>query len=151
MGNRAVIFFEKDIDVTNLNEKYAGVYLHWNGGPDSVYIFLEYLKSKNVRWNDSAYAMARFVQVVANMFGGTLSVGVDTLTFKNAISMGSDNGIYCVDWSGPDYKVTRYKYPNLKASEEATLEEKNSVFRNTERVRGFTAELSRLNDSFFSM
>ena len=40
MGNRAV--------VTNKNQD-IGIYLHWNGGPESVCAFLTYAKALGVR------------------------------------------------------------------------------------------------------
>lgn len=85
MGNRAII--------TDKSGK-VGVYLHWNGGRDSVEGFLEYCKRKGCRGfgSDSSYAMARLVQVVSNFFGGTSSVGVTTYTEGC-----EDNGVYVVD------------------------------------------------------
>ncbi len=87
MGNRAII--------TDKSGK-IGVYLHWNGGRDSVEGFLEYCKRKGCRGfgSDSSYAMARLVQVVSNFFGGTTSVGITTYTEGC-----EDNGVYVVeDW-----------------------------------------------------
>ena len=48
MGNRAVI--TKDRDLYGI-----GVYLHWNGGRDSVEAFLAYCDLKRYRGNDSEY------------------------------------------------------------------------------------------------
>ena len=60
MGNRAIVKPEgKDI----------GVYLHWNGGIDSVTAFLKYCELKEHRGFDDSYGMARFCQVVGNLFG----------------------------------------------------------------------------------
>ena len=39
MGNRAIITTKKDFDNNGI-----GVYLHWNGGRDSVQAFLTYCK-----------------------------------------------------------------------------------------------------------
>ena len=87
MGNRALIKFDG---------QDAGVYLHWNGGRDSVEAFLEYCKLRNFRCDD--YGIARFCQVVGNFFGGTLSIGV-TANIKNEDANWIDNGIYIVkDW-----------------------------------------------------
>ena len=44
MGNRAVITTEK-----NFENNGVGVYLHWNGGYDSVSAFLKYC---GVWWNE---------------------------------------------------------------------------------------------------
>jgi len=89
MGNRAVIATEK---------KDIGIYLHWNGGRDSVEAFLEYCRLKGYRTpeNDS-YGWSRLAQVIGNFFGGTTSVGIglyDTLDTDNF-----DNGVYIIrDW-----------------------------------------------------
>ena len=87
MGNRALIKFDG---------QDAGVYLHWNGGRDSVEAFLEYCKLRNFRCDD--YGVARFCQVVGNFFGGSLSLGVTT-NIKDEDAEWMDNGIYIVkDW-----------------------------------------------------
>lgn len=67
MGNRAVIQFGPDPDA-------LGIYLHWNGGPESVNAFLDYAKEVGLRVDD--YGVARLAQVIGNYFGGILSVGV---------------------------------------------------------------------------
>ena len=68
MGNRATVFFTDDGKAIE-----AGIYLHWNGGAESVYTFLDYAKSKGVR-TDAVYCMARMCQIIGNYFGGTLSL-----------------------------------------------------------------------------
>ena len=86
MGNRAII--------TDSNKEMA-VYLHWNGGRDSVEPFLAYCKARDFR-RDS-YGLARFCQVVGNYFGGGKSIGV--LAYPGdaeAITMADDNGVYVV-------------------------------------------------------
>ena len=91
MGNRAVI---KPVG------KNIGVYLHWNGGIDSVTAFLKYCELKGFRSFDDAYGMARFCQVVGNFFGGGLSVGIETdVSISKEYAEWLDNGIYVVkDW-----------------------------------------------------
>lgn len=87
MGNRAII--------TDTTRK-VGVYLHWNGGRDSVEPFLEYCKRKKYRGfgSDTSYGMARLIQVIGNFFGGTTSLGVTTCCKGY-----EDNGLYVVkDW-----------------------------------------------------
>ena len=95
MGNRAVI---------TTPDMLCGVYLHWNGGRDSVEGFLTYCRLAGHRdpTEDGTYALARLVQVVGNFFGGSLSVGVgpyDTLDCDNG-----DNGVYVV---GQDWRIVR--------------------------------------------
>lgn len=70
MGNRAVITASKDKDIQNSND--IGVYLHWNGGRDSVEAFLTYCKLRKFRAPDKDnYGWARLCQVISNFFGGT--------------------------------------------------------------------------------
>ncbi len=89
MGNRAIV---KPVN------KNIGVYLHWNGGIDSVTAFLKYCELKRFRAFDDAYGMARFCQVVGNFFGGGLSLGIEEYvgeTYRDADCL--DNGIYVVE------------------------------------------------------
>lgn len=86
MGNRAFIKFQ------GLN---TGIYLHWNGGRDSVEPFLEYCRLKGYRPDD--YGVARMCQVIGNFFGGWLSLGVmSTKGMSNADLDTGDNGVYIV-------------------------------------------------------
>lgn len=119
MGNRAVVTFANMADVeqylakdsvddgrgvsgfVGANPHKVGVYLHWNGGKDSITAFCEACRQLGFRGPVSdCYGVARFVQVVANFFGGTdgLSVGVDTLEHLDCDNY--DNGVYIVndDW-----------------------------------------------------
>ena len=86
MGNRAVITTE---------DRKIGVYLHWNGGRDSVEGFLKYCKDKGHRPPENdCYGWARLCQVIGNFFGGTTSIGINTLDkldFDNR-----DNGLYII-------------------------------------------------------
>lgn len=89
MGNRAVITTE---------EKKLGIYLHWNGGRDSVNAFLTYCDLRGFRApEDDNYGWARLCQVIGNFFGGDLSVGIDTLDCLDCKNW--DNGVYIIkDW-----------------------------------------------------
>lgn len=93
MGNRAIV---KPVG------KNVGVYLHWNGGVESVVAFLEYCKLKGYRdfggqYSDG-YGIARFAQVVGNFFGGGLSVGIETdVNETEEAAEWMDNGIYIID------------------------------------------------------
>lgn len=86
MGNRAVI---------TTKDKQMGVYLHWNGGRDSVEAFLDYCDLQGFRSPDcDTYGWARLCQVIGNFFGGGLSVGIglyDQLDTDNG-----DNGVYII-------------------------------------------------------
>ena len=98
MGNRAVI---------TDTSKQIGVYLHWNGGYDSVSAFCEYARLKNIPApsDDCDYAWARFCQIVGNFFGGTGSLGVGL--YKHMDKDNGDNGVYIV---GADWKIVKREY-----------------------------------------
>lgn len=94
MGNRAAI-------TAHVGASAPGIYLHWNGGIESVLAFLEAAKQLGVRdASDPDYMMGRLGQVIANYFSGTLSFG-----FGVAKQMDySDNGIYVI---GEKFKITK--------------------------------------------
>ena len=86
MGNRAVIA---------TSEKSIGVYVHWNGGRDSVEAFLLYCKLKGYRPPETDnYGWARLCQVIGNFFGGETSVGVDRYVRLDTNNW--DNGVYII-------------------------------------------------------
>lgn len=69
MGNRAVI---------TTPDKDLALYLHWNGGRDTVEPLLKYCELQGYRPPSSdSYGWARMAQVVGNFFGGSLSLGID--------------------------------------------------------------------------
>lgn len=105
MGNRALITGEGIF----YNGKGMALYLHWNGGMDSVKPLLDYCKMKGYRGfgEDDSYAMARLAQVACNFMGGTLSVGVDVWDFTK--DPWCDNGIYVV--KGWDIVERKYFEP----------------------------------------
>ena len=87
MGNRAVI---------TTKEKKIGVYLHWNGGRDSVTAFLTYCKMKEYRTPESDnYGWARLCQVIGNFFGGSCSIGIDEYDVLDTDN--GDNGVYIIE------------------------------------------------------
>ena len=92
MGNRAVITTQEYIT----NPDAIGVYLHWNGGRDSVEAFLLYCKAKGYRPPDEdCYGWARLCQVVGNYFGGGLSLGIDACARLDCDNW--DNGVYIIE------------------------------------------------------
>lgn len=95
-GNRAVIT-TKDMNI--------GIYLHRNGGRDSVEAFLTYCKLKGyIPPEQDNYGWARLCQVIANFFGnGGLSVGIDRLEYLDYNN--GDNGMYIIEkWNIVDRK-----------------------------------------------
>lgn len=89
MGNRAIITTKK---------RDLGVYLHWNGGRDSVGAFLEYCELRGFRAPDGdTYGWARLCQVICNYMGAEgLSVGISRYEGDARMDPG-DNGIYVIE------------------------------------------------------
>lgn len=91
MGNRAVITSRDDFDNNGV-----GIYLHWNGGRDSVEAFLAYCELKGYREPDkNCYGWARLCQVIGNYFGGTTSIGIDAIDRLDCDNW--DNGVYIIE------------------------------------------------------
>ena len=101
MGNRAVIVSKNSVIEINgrkaINPYAIGVYLHWNGGRDSVEGFLAYCDIQGYRMPsaDRSYGFARLTQTIANYFDSGLSVGVDLA--MNLDCDNWDNGVYIID------------------------------------------------------
>lgn len=113
MGNRAVI-------TTNQNLNETGIYLHWNGGRDSVEAFLAYCKLKGYRTpEDDSYGWAYLTGVITNFFGDGLSCGVDSC--KNLDCDNWDNGVYIIK----DWLIVGRKY--FKGSEQYAYDLKETL------------------------
>ncbi len=114
MGNRATIIF------TDGKKSFSpAVYLHWSGGPESVYAFLAELDRRKVR-ADQEYECARFIQLVGEFFDqdkiGSLSLGVtngpksdDLEELARVPTDKGDNGIYLVNRTNGPMTVRRFK------------------------------------------
>ena len=99
MGNRAVI---------TTRSKQLGVYLHWNGGRDSIEAFLKYCELHSFSSPEKdIYGWARLCQVIGNFFGGSVSLGIGdyhTLDTDNY-----DNGVYIIEnWQIVGREFKRY-------------------------------------------
>lgn len=103
MGNRAVIALESMPEV--------GIYVHWNGGLESVLAFLEATKQRGARspGADGPYAFGRLAQTTADFFhrsdGELISFGVGPLDRIDCDN--HDNGLY---WIGNDWTISRREY-----------------------------------------
>ena len=99
MGNRAIIQTRESYENDGI-----GIYLHWNGGRDSVEAFLKYCELKGYRPPDQDhYGWARLCQVIGNFFGGTLSLGITN--FGKDAGEWQDNGTYIIEgWEIVDRK-----------------------------------------------
>lgn len=103
MGNRAVITTSKSTDIKNSTD--IGIYLHWNGGRDSVQAFLKYCELKGYRSPEKDnYGWARLCQVIGNFFGGELCIGIDSCCSLDCDNW--DNGVYIIK----DWKIVGRKY-----------------------------------------
>lgn len=123
MGNRAVI---------TTPDKGLALYLHWNGGRDTVEPLLKYCELQGYRPpSTDSYGWARMAQVVGNFFGGSLSVGIEQ--FSRLGDQG-DNGVYIIDgWEivdriennyDEDYNVTGWKvFPESREQREYDFDE----------------------------
>ena len=103
MGNRAAITASKSRDVAKANDN--GIYLHWNGGRDSVEAFLKYCELKRYRNpSEDNYGWARLCQVIANYFGGETGIGIDNCCHLDCDN--GDNGVYIIE----GWKIVGRKY-----------------------------------------
>lgn len=124
MGNRAFIGFENNP---------INVYVHWNGGVESVKAFCDVAKARGFAdpTSDADYAMARLIGLIHEFFGVTDSNSLGVCTFssaeeeKDAITY-ADNGKYII---GKDWQIIRhyqYSYDDQKLVELATTLENSS-------------------------
>lgn len=114
MGNRAVITTK-----ANFENNGIGIYLHWNGGRDSVEAFLRYCELRNFRSPETdCYGWARLTQVIANFFGmDGLSVGIDTVDRLDCDNF--DNGVYFIE----NWKIVGREYHSGEEQQEYGLNE----------------------------
>lgn len=124
MGNRAVI--------TTRNKK-LGVYLHWNGGRDSIEAFIKYCALKGYRCPEKDnYGWARLCQVIGNFFGGNCSVGIDL--YEKLDTDNGDNGVYIIEnWEIVDREFAPY-YEQQTYSLLEMLEEINTKMPKDEQI-----------------
>ena len=101
MGNRAVIAFKSKHQE---KDQSPAIYLHWNGGRDSVEAFLLAGQRLGVRGGDPSYCIARLTQIIGNYLGGTLSLGVGC--YGNFGDQG-DNGVYWIN----NWKIVERELP----------------------------------------
>lgn len=145
MGNRAAITNKFGAENP---EKGIGVYLHWNGGLDSVETFCKYCKLKGVRGVDSdpQYGFARLIQVIGNFFGGTTSIGVDVVA--NLDCDNYDNGVYVID---DDWEIVERLYMHAEEQRHHDMNEMlkhiDSKMPEDDRIGGiFDAKIKNTKD-----
>ena len=144
MGNRAHVIFEADGRIS------PAIYLHWNGGPESVYPFLDELDRRRVR-GDTNYSAARFAHIVGDFFDqdkvDAYSLGICngpkeiTPEALRPYDHG-DNGVYVVSRDNGKRKVRRFRrvlqtpdvagrgvYEMREASTEAVERERQEAYK----------------------
>ncbi len=131
MGNRAIVIFT---DVSG-REIGPAVYLHWNGGPESIYAFLDELDRRRVR-TDVDYTSARFIHLVGDYFDGADSAGSQSLGVTSGPPQideqvlsrydHCDNGVYIIARRGQGAKVRRFTYLGELTPEQVAAEEQEA-------------------------
>ena len=102
MGNRAVITTEQGWASKANN---LGIYLHWNGGRDSVEAFLTYCKMQGYRPPEyDNYGWASLAAVITNFFEADgMNIGIDIVSRLDYDNW--DNGVYIIkSWNITDRK-----------------------------------------------
>ncbi|MDI3492001.1 MAG: hypothetical protein PWP11_3278 [Thauera sp.] len=129
MGNRATI------TIAPFDKKNACIYVHWNGGRESVEAFCKAAHDLGYRSpeSDPAYALARLTGLIATCFGidDDTSIGVGTV--DELIDAGDDNGCYVIggrwhvverrDCGGQVFKDTFVTDDDVSAAAASIVEE----------------------------
>ena len=100
MGNRAVITTRE-----NFENNGVGIYIHWNGGRESVDAFLKYCELQGyIPPEQDCYGWASLAKVISNFFGGGESIGIDQVSNLDCDNF--DNGVYIIE----NWKVVDRRY-----------------------------------------
>ena len=118
MGNRAVIHFQ---------DSNVGMYVHWNGGRDTIEPMLEVAKEYKLYSGD--YGLARLAQMFGNFMGGTLSVGIDSIDRLDCDN--NDNGVYVID---SKFNIVDRQYMLGEEKSNYDPEEVKQAFRDTNDI-----------------
>ena len=96
MGNRATI------TTAPFNEDSACIYLHWNGGRESVEAFCAAAKELGYRspGSDETYALARLTGLICTFFDLESDTSIGIGTVRDLLGAGDDNGCFVLggDW-----------------------------------------------------
>jgi len=89
MGNRAIITLEN-----RMGEQHpVAIYVHWNGGLESVLAFIKYTWDNFERGRDDVFTFhARLCQVIGNFFEDGMSLYGHPLDKADNCAEGCDNG-----------------------------------------------------------
>ena len=118
MGNRAVIHFQ---------DSNVGMYVHWNGGRDTIEPMLEVAKEYKLYSGD--YGLARLAQMFGNFVGGTLSMGIDELERLDCDN--NNNGVYIID---SNFNIVDRQYMLGEEKSNYDPEEVKQAFRDTNDI-----------------
>tara|TARA_B100000029_G_scaffold499137_1_gene569085 strand:- start:885 stop:1307 length:423 start_codon:yes stop_codon:yes gene_type:complete len=105
MGNRAVISFQ-DSSENTLDTSQVGIYLHWNGGLESIEGFCKAATDLNIS------EPARFIQMLGNWFGGNQSLYVDVISRLDYDNY--DNGTYVLSKASGEWKVVKRFFVDIE-------------------------------------
>lgn len=96
MGNRATI------TTAPFDKKNACIYVHWNGGRESIEAFCAAAKELGYRspGSDDSYAMARLTGLICTYFDLADSTSIGLGTVDDLLEAGDDNGCFVLggDW-----------------------------------------------------
>ena len=115
----------------------GGIYLHWNGGRDSVQGFLQTARDYGIR--SGSYGLARLTQIICNSFPGTLSVGVGIV--KKLDCDNWDNGVYWVD---KEFNIVGREHIEKYGLTPGTFKEQRVY-----KLADFVKEVKEVNDFVF--
>jgi hypothetical protein len=98
MGNRAVI------TTAPFNKNNVGIYVHWNGGQESVAAFAEAARKLGYRdpTSDNSYGMARLCQLIGLFFGADESTSLGIGKCSDLDCDNGDNGVWLI---GPNWTM----------------------------------------------
>ena len=115
MGNRAVVTTKS---ATGFCEDSMGLYVHWNGGKDSITAFLKYCEMQGFKSPEiDSQSWQRMQQVILNYNEGKSTVQVDIC--KNLDCDNMDNGVYMIE----NWQIVVRKFMNHKEQEAYPLKE----------------------------
>lgn|GEM_PF-5647803 len=123
MGNRAIITLEDD----SARKHPVALYLHWNGGLESVLAFVTYAWDNFERGHDDVYTFhARLCQTIGNYFPDGLSLYGYPLS--HAQNMSVDNGIFHFRIGKDSFELLHRADEVPSASQHAYWTESPSIF-----------------------
>ena len=105
MGNRAVI---------ELEQSGLGIYMHWNGGRDSIEPLLHVAKEYKIQSKGKYFLLSSLCKMIANSFTSSTYSPVEANPIDTLDCDNFDNGVYVINSNLDivDRKFTRYPEQN---------------------------------------